>query len=67
MSTGARQAQRERGTLSGIEIIEWAVKRCEREKVPPTDNAIVRMIRFHLIDVSDAERQHPGPADKEER
>jgi len=39
--------------MSGIEIIQWAVKRCDKEKVPPTDSAIVRMIRFHLIDVND--------------
>lgn len=43
--------------MTGIEIIEWAVRRCELEKVPPTDSAIVRMIRFHLIDVNDALHQ----------
>lgn len=40
--------------MSGIEIIEWAVMKCCEEGVPPTDCAIVRMIRFHLIDVNDA-------------
>jgi len=46
--------------MTGIEILEWAVKRCWIEKVPPTDSAIVRMIRYHLIDVNDARR----PAEK---
>jgi len=33
--------------MTGPEIIEWAVKLCQKEKIPPTDSAIVRMIRYH--------------------
>jgi hypothetical protein len=44
--------------VTGIEIIEWAVRKCKEEKLPPSDNAIVRMIRYHLIDVNDVLKRH---------
>ena len=47
--------------MTGIEILEWAVRKCTEENVPPTDNAIVRMIRFHLIDVDDARKRQKEP------
>ncbi len=31
--------------MSGLELIDWAVKQCEAEKIPPTDGAILQMIR----------------------
>jgi hypothetical protein len=33
------------GTMSGQELIDWAVRQCERENIPPTDAAILAVIR----------------------
>ncbi len=33
--------------MSGFEIIDWAVKKCEKAGLPPTDSALIRMIREH--------------------
>jgi hypothetical protein len=49
-----RAPEAEGEEVTGLEIIEWAVRKCRENKVPPSDNAIVRMIRYHLIDVNDA-------------
>lgn len=54
--------------MTGIEIIEWAVRKCAEEKIPPTDSAIVRMLRYHLIDSVDvrspyAPTYHSRPMD----
>ena len=46
--------------MSGLEILSWAVRKCNEEKIPPTDSALVRMIRFHLIDVNDAQPRKMG-------
>lgn len=43
--------------MTGIEIIEWAVKKCAQEKIPPTDSAIVRILRYHLIDIDDVRQR----------
>jgi len=52
--------------MTGLEIIAWAVKKCQEEKVPPDDGAIVRMIRYHLIDVDDARLRPAAPPQERE-
>ena len=31
--------------MSGPEIIEWALAKCQQNKLPPTDSAMIRMLR----------------------
>lgn len=31
--------------MSGLEIIAWAVKQCEHQRIPPTDANIMMFIR----------------------
>ena len=34
--------------MSGKDLIDWAVKECERKKIPPHDGAILNEIRTVL-------------------
>lgn len=52
--------------MTGIEIIAWAYDKCVEQKLPPTDSAMIRMIRFHLIDVQDAEKKRREAARADE-
>jgi hypothetical protein len=31
--------------MSGPEIIKWALAKCQQNKLPPTDSAMIRMLR----------------------
>ncbi len=46
--------------MSGRELIEWAVRECQREKIPPYDSAIVNKIR-ELLDVANPPKREPRP------
>jgi hypothetical protein len=43
--------------MSGNELIDMIVKQCEREKIPPTDTAIVNKLRAMLDLGAEADKE----------
>jgi hypothetical protein len=45
--------------MTGREIIEWAVLKCDERGISPTDSALIRMIRSYPQEPAEA-KQNEG-------